>query len=120
MGRTAQVLLYGTVYSIRTDLDDKVQGKDIASRLWDYLYAFYFVDDDGRLVYLYQPLCYGAKYIKEDIDRILKDPHPSIYEVFDRVDIVDEQTGEVYMELKNVNLIGILEGIKEVLKDSLR
>ncbi len=116
MGRTAQVLLYGTVYAIKTDLAEKVYGEDIAPELWNYLYAFYFVDDDGRLVYLYQPLCYRAKHVQEDIDKILKDPHPSIYEVFDKVDIVDERTGEVYMELKDVNLIGILEGIKEILQ----
>ncbi len=49
--------------------------------------------------------------------RILKEPHPFIYEVFDRVDIVDEQTGDVLKILKYVNLIGILEGIKEVIGD---
>ncbi len=116
MGRTAQVILYGTVYTIKTDLDNKVQGKNIASKLWDYLYPFYIVDDDGRFVYLYQPLCYGAKHVQEDIYKILENPHPSIYEVFDNVDIIDENTGKVYMELKNVNLLGILKGIKECLR----
>lgn len=131
MGRTAKAYLYGLqIITIETDLADSsinykfdVKGrerggnKDLAPELWDYLFGLYIVDKQDRLVYLYEPLGSTAKSLAEDIKTIANNPHPSAEEIFDTVDIIDEETGEVLKTLHNVNLLGILEGIKEVMGD---
>lgn len=116
MGRTAKAILYGSSYKIVTDLDDKVKGRSCGDEIWDFLYPIFILDDTDRLVYLEQ-FDSGPKGIRYDISTIADNPHPSAEEIFDTVDIIDEETGEVLKTLHNVNLLGILEGIKEVMGD---
>jgi len=99
-----------------TDLDDKVKGRSCGDEIWDFLYPIFILDDTDRLVYLEQ-FDSGPKGIRYDISTIADNPHPSAEEIFDTVDIIDEETGEVLKTLHNVNLLGILEGIKEVMGD---
>jgi len=122
MGRTAKALLHhNQIITIETDLSGsirsgsdfkKIKGSNIGSELWDYLFVFYFVDED-RLVYAHEGL--GLKPDKL-IYTIANDLHPSAEEKFDTVQIINEDTGDLLMTLHNVELIGILEGIKEVME----
>lgn len=113
MGRTAKAILYGSSYKIVTDLDDKVEGRP-CDEIWDYQYPLYILDDEDRLVYLEQ-FDSGPKGIEYDIFTIASDLHPSAEEVFDEVEIIDEDEGKVLKTLLNVDLIDILKGIKEVM-----
>lgn len=122
MGRNAKVYLYREqTYTIETDLYnsermDNNEYINIADKLWDYRFPFYYVDEKGRLVYLYEGgLGTGAKSVQEDILMIKNDMHPSAEEIFDTVDIINEETGEVLKTLYNVDLLGILQGIKEAM-----
>ncbi|BCB96781.1 hypothetical protein JZK55_17030 [Dissulfurispira thermophila] len=122
MGRTAKAYINSTIYTIKTDLYNRDKHRrwqytNLAPELWDYMYPFYLVDEQGRLVYLYEGgLGMGAKSVQEDIFTIASDLHPSAEEKFDTVEIIDEDTGNVLKTLKNVDLIGILERIKEVME----
>jgi hypothetical protein len=116
MGRTAKAYLYrNQIYTIETDIP-RSKGKNIASKVWDYLYPFYEEDSQGRLVWLYDGLSSGAKSVERAIYTIASDLRPSAEEKFDTVEIIEEETGETLKTLYNVDLLGILEGIKEVLK----
>ncbi|GER94108.1 hypothetical protein A45J_1866 [hot springs metagenome] len=127
MGRTAKAHVSGRqIITIETDLvDDSINykfdvkgrkrggNKDLAPELWDYLFGLYIVDKNDRLVYLYEPMGITPDTL---IKTIANDLHPSAEEKFDIVEIIDEDTGDVLKTLKNIDLIGILEGIKEVME----
>lgn len=116
MGRTAKAILYGSSYKIVTDLDDKVKGRSCGDEIWDFLYPIFILDDTDRLVYLEQ-FDSGPKGIRMEFNTISDNPHPSALEVFDVVEIIDEDTGKVIKRLNNVNLLGILEGILAVMQN---
>lgn len=116
MGRTAKAILYGSSYKIVTDLDDKVKGRSCGNEMWDFLYPIFILDDNDRLVYLEQ-FDSGPKGIRYDISTIADNPHPSTKEIFDTVEIIDEDEGKVLKTLHNVDLLGILQGIKEIMDD---
>lgn len=119
MGRTAKVYVVSGIYTIETDLYDGIKShyKNIAPELWGYMYPFYLVDEHGRLMYLYEGgRGMGAKSVAKDIQRIEADPHPSTAEIFDTVEIIDEDSEKTLKTLSNVDLVGILRGIKEVME----
>lgn len=127
MGRTAKALLYGRqIITIETDMADEklnykfdVKGRlkggnsDLAPDLWDYLFGLYIVDKQGRLIYLYEPIGINPDTL---ISAIASDLHPSAEEKFDTVEIIDEETEKALKTLKNVDLLGILRGVKEVVE----
>lgn len=124
MGRTAKAFLYGyQIITIKTDSSDsrinykfdregrkRGGNKDLAPELWDYLFGLYIVDKQGRLVYLYEPIGIRPEKL---IQAMANDLHPSAEEKFDAVEIINEDTGELLDTLHDVDLIGILEGIKK-------
>ena len=113
MGRTAEVtLVTGWIYSIDCRVPRAEQVKVLPL---PYHWAKYTEDADGRLAFIYEPLGTRPKWIDAEIERMKKYPRPAFKEIFDRVDIINEDTGEVFVELVNVNLFGILEGIKEAI-----
>ncbi len=112
MGRKATVRIRALVYTITTDIP-KSQARDVAAKFDDYNFAFYFEDKSGRLSFVYQPFG-SVKGIDIDIESLKRNKKPSINEIFDQADIVNERTGEVYAELENVDIFGILDGIREV------
>jgi len=117
MGRKAQVLVRtGWTYKIRTDIPQSA-GVNVGPKFDDYCFAFYLENKEGELVYLYQPLCSGTKSIDLDIESLKRNKKPAVSEIFAEVDIVDEETGEVWAELQDADLFAILEGIKEVIRD---
>lgn len=101
------------------DVEGRLKGgnKDLAPELWNYLFGLYIVDKHDRLIYLYEPI---GKKIEKLILTIASDQHFSAVEVFDTVKIIEEETNKVLKTLHDVDLIGILEGIKAVFESLQR
>src|SRR3990172_7098998 len=115
MGRSAKVIIdTGWIYEIEKNIP-KTAGKNKAGAL-GYQFAEYVEDAEDKLVYLYQPDC-SLGSIETDIEYLAGLKRPSAQEIFDSADIVHWKTGEIYSELKKVDLIGILEGLKEVMNN---
>jgi len=106
MSRTAKAFIYGNqLITIETDLYGKVKGKPLAKDLLNNPFAIYLVDKKNRLIYAHEGI--GIAPIKI-IQAIENDPHPSLTEKFESVDIINEDTGEVLKTFYNVDLAGIL------------
>ncbi|MBI5102659.1 MAG: hypothetical protein HZB33_12625 [Nitrospirae bacterium] len=112
MGRKAEVLLYSYIYTISTDIPRK-QAKDVAATFDDYCFPFYFEDEDRRLSWVYQPSG-SARGIARDIESLKRNNKPAVKEIFDVVNIINEETGKIYLGLRNVDLFGIMKGIQDV------
>ena len=116
MCRKAQVLFQtGWIYEITTDIQ-RFEGKDKAPSFDDYRFGYYYEDRHGRFLYLYQPDS-SLKGIRKDIESLKRNKKPSVNELFDEVEIVNERTGGVITILRNVDLVGILEAMKGVIRD---
>jgi hypothetical protein len=84
---------------------------------WFPYFAYYREDDAGRLLYLYQPLCGSPQIVQQDRDWMREHPRPHLFEVFDQVDIRDEQRDfAIVKTLHGVTLLEALDGLVEVLK----
>lgn len=96
-GRTAKVYLYGNqIITIETDLaDSSINYKfDVVGRKKD-----------------------GNRDLAPKLwNYIANDPHPSAKEKFSKVEIIDEETNKVLKTLHDVDLIGILEGLKKFVR----
>ncbi len=115
MTRKAKVFLCtGWIYTIDCGVSRTHWIK--IGRTYPYGWAQYSEDDRGRLAWIYEPLAASSKGIHAEIERMMRYPRPAFKEIFDEVDIINEETGAVYAELHDVDLFGILEGIKDVIQ----
>lgn len=118
MMRRVEIDYFGYEYRIAVDganCDDGIQPIMAEPDDWTLWFAQYREDRRGRLVYLYQPLCFGPKRLAMDIDWMRAHPRPQLAEIYDQVDLRREDPAAEFTTIKTLRNVTLLEALSALL-----
>lgn len=123
MGRNANLDFYDWEYEFSVEGANQESGRlpgDAERQGWSAYFPCYREDPQGRLLYLYQPLCGRTQTLQDDIAWMRAHPRPHFGEVLTRVDVREEWPPGQFHTVKtlhHVTLLEALEGLVEALKE---
>jgi hypothetical protein len=115
MGRNANLDFYGWEYEFSVEGANQESGRlpdDAERQGWFPYFPCYREDPQGRLLYLYQPLCGRTQTLQDDIAWMRAHPRSHFTEVYDRIEIRDEWN--TYALVKTLHQVTLFEALDEL------